>query len=325
MKLNKSFCGGSRGAVFSKRAPLAAGGKKIWGKKTIKGFDGFNINYWLAGDREKSPLILINAYGMSHMIWKHVIAYFSSHYRVIIWETRGCHEDDTDLVLDGKAQAADLARIMNHEQVNGADFICWCSGLKILLEYYRLEPARFKTISIINGYFEPLDGNPGVQTPFDKYIASLGKFVLKNSDAFLRQKNIPVILSKIFSFDFQAKALDPSNREESAREMPSADIKPFLIEPFLKQKKFLNYARLILDLHQHNISGILPDIAVPVLVISSGRDIITYPASARKALEKLKYSTYIFLKGANHWVLWDRSREINPIILKHMQKNEKSE
>jgi hypothetical protein len=26
--LNKSFCGGSRGAVFSKRAPLAAGGKE---------------------------------------------------------------------------------------------------------------------------------------------------------------------------------------------------------------------------------------------------------------------------------------------------------
>jgi hypothetical protein len=26
--LIKSFCGGSRGAVFSKRAPLAAGGKK---------------------------------------------------------------------------------------------------------------------------------------------------------------------------------------------------------------------------------------------------------------------------------------------------------
>jgi hypothetical protein len=27
MKLIKSFCRGSRGAVFSKRAPLAAGGK----------------------------------------------------------------------------------------------------------------------------------------------------------------------------------------------------------------------------------------------------------------------------------------------------------
>jgi hypothetical protein len=26
-KIIKSFCGGSRGAVFSKRAPLAAGGK----------------------------------------------------------------------------------------------------------------------------------------------------------------------------------------------------------------------------------------------------------------------------------------------------------
>jgi hypothetical protein len=27
MKINRSFCGGFRGAVFSKRAPLAAGGK----------------------------------------------------------------------------------------------------------------------------------------------------------------------------------------------------------------------------------------------------------------------------------------------------------
>lgn len=301
-------------------------------KKSITGFDGFSINYLQAGDREKPPLILVNAYGMSHMIWEYVIAYFCSDYRVIIWETRGCHEDDTDLVLDGMAQAADLASIMNHEQLNRADFICWCSGLKILLEYYRLEPARFRTISIINGYFEPLDSGPGLQTPFDKYIASLGKFVLENSEAFLKQKNIPVILSKIFSFDFQAKVLNPSNREEPDQEtalkimeMPSAEIKPFLIEPFLNQKKFLNYARLILDLHQHDISGILPDIDIPVLVISSERDIITYPASARKALEKLKYSTYIFLKGASHWVLWERSREINPLILKHIQKNDKSQ
>jgi hypothetical protein len=28
MKIMKSFCRGSRGAVFSKRAPLAAGGKE---------------------------------------------------------------------------------------------------------------------------------------------------------------------------------------------------------------------------------------------------------------------------------------------------------
>ena len=28
--LIKSFCGGSRGAVFSKSAPLAAGGKEIY-------------------------------------------------------------------------------------------------------------------------------------------------------------------------------------------------------------------------------------------------------------------------------------------------------
>jgi pimeloyl-ACP methyl ester carboxylesterase len=301
------------------------------GKKTITGFDGFNINYWMAGDREKSPLVLVNAYGMSHMIWKYVIAYFSRDYRVIIWETRGCHEDDTDLVLDGIAQAADLAHIMNHEQLNRADFICWCSGLKILLEYYRLEPARFKTISIINGYFEPLDGSPGPRTPYDNYISSLGKFVLENSDAFLKQKNIPVILSKIFSFDIQKKVLNRSSREESDREialkileMPSAEIKPFLIEPFLNQKKFLNYARLILDLHQHNISGILPAVQVPVLVISSERDIITYPASARKARQKLPHSTYIFLKGVNHWVLWDQSGEVNPIILEHLQKNEKN-
>jgi len=299
-------------------------------KKTIKGSDGFNITYMIAGDREKSPLILINAYGMNHMIWEYVIAYFSHHYRVIIWETRGCHEEDMDLVLDGIAQAGDLAHIMNHEQVNRADFICWCSGLKILLEYYRQEPARFKTISIINGYFEPLDGNPGPQTPYDNYIASLGKFVLKNSSAFLKQKNIPVILSKIFSFDFQSKVLNPSNREEpdqdlalKALEMPSAEIKNFLIEPFINQKKFLNYARMILDLQKHTISGILPAVQVPVLVIGSERDIITYPASAQKALQKLQHPTHIFLKGANHWVLWERSQEINPIILKHLQKNEK--
>ncbi len=30
MKINKSFCGGSRGVVFSKRTPLAAGGKKLF-------------------------------------------------------------------------------------------------------------------------------------------------------------------------------------------------------------------------------------------------------------------------------------------------------
>lgn len=305
--------------------------KKNMEKKTIKGSDGFNITYFTAGDREKPPLILINAYGMSHLIWKYVIAHFSRHYRVMIWVTRGCHEDDMNLLLDGFSQAADLAHIMNREKINQADFICWCSGLKILLEYYRLNPSGFKTISIINGYFEPLGGTPGPQTPFDKYIASLGKFVINNSSAFLRQKSIPGIISKIFSFDFQKKVISHSNQEESALEMalkilemPPAEIKSFLIEPFFSQKKFLNYARLVLDLQKHNISNILPDIKAPVLVISSERDIITYPESAKKAVQKLKHSKHIFLKGASHWVLWDKSWEVNPIILKHIKKNEKN-
>jgi hypothetical protein len=36
MDLIKSFCGGSRGAIFSKRAPLAAGGKYNESKNEFK-------------------------------------------------------------------------------------------------------------------------------------------------------------------------------------------------------------------------------------------------------------------------------------------------
>lgn len=298
--------------------------------KTIKGLDGFDITYFTAGNREKPALILVNAYGMNHLLWKYVIAHFSRHYRVLIWKTRGCREQDMDLSLEANTQAADLVYILDHEQIKQAHFICWCSGLKILLEYYRLNPPGFKTISIINGYFEPLTGDKGPQTPFDKYIGSLGKFIIDNATAFLRQPNIAGIIAKIFSFDFQGKVLNPSSREESAREialkileMPSAEIKSFLVEPFLSQKKFFNYARLIMDLQAHDISGILPDIRVPVLVISSERDIVTYPETARKAVRKLKFSEYIFLKGADHWVLWNKFQEVNPIILKHIKKYEK--
>jgi hypothetical protein len=45
-KLIKSFCGGSRGAVFSKRAPLAAGGKlAFWVKSKVPFYVFFSILY----------------------------------------------------------------------------------------------------------------------------------------------------------------------------------------------------------------------------------------------------------------------------------------
>ena len=40
--LMKSFCGGSRGAVFSKRAPLAAGGKVFLFYQSYQ-FKGFRV------------------------------------------------------------------------------------------------------------------------------------------------------------------------------------------------------------------------------------------------------------------------------------------
>jgi hypothetical protein len=44
--LIKSFCGGSRGAVFSKSAPLAAGGKKSSGRRPFFKFDFRKVSWY---------------------------------------------------------------------------------------------------------------------------------------------------------------------------------------------------------------------------------------------------------------------------------------
>lgn len=294
-------------------------------KRVIQSRDGFTLNYFIGGDRKKPPLILVNAYGMSHEIWKWLIRHFSEKFKIVTWQTRGYDETDGNLSLRGIDHASDLEHIIREEGIEKADFVCWCSGLKIVMEYYRLHQDTFRTLSIVTGYFEPLDKNNPLRTPFDSTIGRLSQMIVHNPKLVHLLKD--TLMEKAFHFRYSKHIADgfenaiPHDVLEQILGGINEHTKRLVIRPFLNGNTFINYARMTVDLQEHDISDLLAASTVPTLIIGAENDIISHPMSSEMAAKRLLHSHYVSLKNASHWCLWDNHEEVNSLIEGHIVKH----
>lgn len=288
-------------------------------KKSVYTKDGLCLDYYVYGNGNKPALILANAYGIGREIWRYVINYFSRDYRIITWETRGTSPADKNVSLKGINHAEDLQHILAGESIERADFICWCSGLKILMEYYRLHRDVFNSISVITGYFNPMEKNLPLKTEFDFTIGGLSK-LLVNDPAAVKNPSMGQLIEKLFQFNYSEKTLNSLNEKSLYKSLNTMigsakpEIKAVITKPFSDGQTLLNYAYLTVDLQGHDISRVWKELDVPVLMINAGYDIVSNPESSRLASEKLKNCEYVFLDHATHWCLWEDYEKVNPIL-----------
>lgn len=97
------------------------------------------------------PIVLLHPFPANHALWRPAIVALESRYRLILPDLRG-HGDSE--VGEGPAamakHAADLARIMDEEEIGRALLVGVSIGGYILFEFWRRSRARVKALALCN-------------------------------------------------------------------------------------------------------------------------------------------------------------------------------
>jgi 3-oxoadipate enol-lactonase len=97
------------------------------------------------------PVVLLHPFPANHDLWKPAVQAVVSRYRVILPDLRG-HGDSG--VGEGPAtmekHAADLARVLDHEEVGRAPFVGVSIGGYVLFEFWRKYRARVEALVLCN-------------------------------------------------------------------------------------------------------------------------------------------------------------------------------
>jgi 3-oxoadipate enol-lactonase len=97
------------------------------------------------------PVVLLHPFPANHELWKPAAQALVSRYRLILPDLRG-HGDSG--VGEGSAtmqkHAADIARVLDHEEVTRAAFVGVSIGGYVLFEFWRKYRARMEALVLCN-------------------------------------------------------------------------------------------------------------------------------------------------------------------------------
>lgn len=294
--------------------------------RSVISADGFKVQYKVFGVKNKKNIILINAYGIPAEIWKYLIQYYSQEYKVIIWDIRGSLEEHCQVDLRPIVHSWDLEEIIKKENVEQADVICWCSGLKILAEFYHRNLQVAKSMVIISGYFNPISNQKSCWTEFDITIGKLSHMIVRDKNL-AKNPIILALIQKLFQFEIGEKRLETLETDGGCEEeryllqyalaknaLP--EVKNLITVPFNQGQTLYNYAEMTVELQKHEILPLLTGIPNPVLIINAGMDQVTDARCAKFGHDCMKTSEVVELPNATHWSIWEDYDEIALIINK---------
>lgn len=260
--------------------------------RTFTSFDGTQIAYQTRG--AGPVVVLANGLGGTYEAFRHIYAALGDHYRILCWDYRGLYKSDTpqDLGrLDVTDQCADLECLLDHEQVDRAVFIGWSMGVQVNFEFYRKRSERMDGIVAING----TSGRP-----FDTVLSSrVIRYV------------IPMMLRAVRA---QAELVGKATRTMIAWDGLVATMKRFgMVSKTLDVQAFKDvaegfkdmdwntYTTLLERLGDHNARDVLDDIAVPTLIITGDRDVMTPPFTAEQIHRAVRGSRMVIIEGGTHY------------------------
>ena len=260
--------------------------------RTFTSFDGTQIAYQTRG--AGPVVVLANGLGGTYEAFRHIYAALGDHYRILCWDYRGLYKSDRpqDLGrLDVTDQCADLECLLDHEQVDRAVFIGWSMGVQVNFEFYRKRSERMDGIVAING----TSGRP-----FDTVLSSrVIRYV------------IPMMLRAVRA---QAELVGKATRTMIAWDglvvtmkrfgmvSKTLDVQAFkdVAEGF-KDMDWNTYTTLLERLGDHNARDVLDDIAVPTLIITGDRDVMTPPFTAEQIHRAVRGSRMVIIEGGTHY------------------------
>jgi pimeloyl-ACP methyl ester carboxylesterase len=289
-------------------------------KKTINQ----SLNYYTGGSGGDT-IVIINAFGQSLDYWTSLIANLVQTHRVIVWLPRG-NED----LRGGSFQAhpmavhvEDIKTMLRHEEVDTCEFVGWCTGPKLMIEFQARYPEHVSSMTFLCPTFKSMPGKQNLESPFESSLDPLLRMV----------DNMPR-LAKPLSSSLHSSLLaqkahvssvavhDPRARKQTSEMLSFVhrSLQSLVVEPFANELSVVNYAKQLVTFWASDVSSLLEKIEVPVVFVGGECDGIASPQLAKLAFDQIPGAKYLEIKGGSHYLHYEDHELVTNIINRFLRE-----
>jgi 3-oxoadipate enol-lactonase len=236
------------------------------------------------------PVVLLHPFPANHDLWKPAAQALVSHYGVILPDLRG-HGDSG--IGEGLAtmekHAADIARVLDHEQIPSAPFVGVSIGGYVLFEFWRNYRARVGALVLCN-----------TKAQADTSEGRAGR--LQAADEVMDRGTEPFFASML------PKLMGKTTRST----------RPDLVEGALRMMRKMSPKGVAMVqrgmAERQDSVETLKTINVPTMLITGDEDVFTGPAEAELMRRNISGSQMKLIPRAGHYSPWEQPEEVGKIV-----------
>jgi 3-oxoadipate enol-lactonase len=242
--------------------------------------DNARLRTYSAGHRANPAVIIATACGMPAILSEKWVRFLAATHFVMTWESRGLFGDVTnfdELGNDAPAHAADLFAVLDHYQVATAHVMGFCTGAVIALAAASTRPERLSSLSLWHGSYELGPGYP--ITSHAHHIRELMAIAAANrADA--------AMLHEVLC-QAMLKGAPP-------------DMSHLVLYPYTTPELLYRYCRVNGTIADTNVTGMLPAVTQPALIVTSQDDSTAHPEASRYVAANLANATLYVEPSGDH-------------------------
>ena len=240
------------------------------------------------------PVVLLHPFPANHNLWKPAAQALTTRYRVILPDLRGHGESG---IGDGPAtmekHAADIARLLDHEEVRRAAFVGVSIGGYALFEFWRKYRARANAIILCNTKAQ-------ADTPEARAVRlQAATFVLDRGTELFFGSMIPKLMGKT-----------------------TRDTRPDLVEGALRMMRTMSPEDVAMVqrgmAERQDSVETLKTINVPTMLVTGDEDILTGVGEAELMRQNISGSEIKLIAKAGHYSPWEQPEEVGKLLRKFL-------
>jgi 3-oxoadipate enol-lactonase len=236
------------------------------------------------------PVVLLHPFPANHDLWRPAAQAVVSRYRVILPDLRG-HGDSG--IGEGPAtmekHAADLARILDHEEVGRAPFVGVSIGGYVLFEFWRKYRARVEALALCNtkAQADTPEGRAG-------RLQAAAEVMERGTDPFF-ESMVPKLLGKT-TYSGRPDLVEGALR--MMRKMSPEDVA--MVQRGMAER-------------QDSVET-LKTINVPTMVVTGDEDVLTGVAEAELMRQHIPGSRLRVVAKAGHYSPWEQPEAVGELF-----------
>lgn len=260
---------------------------------SARSFDGTILNAFRFGSGAELPLLIVNGIGANLAAWRRVVIDIKDRM-VVTWDHRGLHGSGPPQSerIDAGAHAEDAVAVLDRTGVEQVNVVSWSAGTPIAVELATRYPDRVRSLAIVCGPY----GHPLRRLLLNLEFASLMPLVARLGKHFAGALEVPFrafvsrpeIAGVVRQSGFIGATADIDALVELLRGLADCDLKQLLA----------TYDAVVSE----SVRDLLPEIAVPALLVAGARDPFTTPGLMEEMRDAIPGSRLEVYEGATHYL-----------------------